>query len=58
MFTQPVTLGKGVTEKIACERLAINEKAFYRLRKEKAKHQDLPGHAEKYNAYRRKLNLW
>lgn len=51
-------LGKGITDKIACQRLTINEKAFQRLRREKATHRDLPGHAEKYGEYRKKLNLW
>jgi hypothetical protein len=51
-------LGKGINEKTACQRIGVNEKALQRLRNEKARLKDLPGHAEKYEDYRRKLNLW
>jgi DNA polymerase type B, organellar and viral len=51
-------LGSGITEKIACQRLGVNEKTFQRLRNEKAKYRDLEPHEDRYEAYWEKLCLW
>jgi hypothetical protein len=51
-------LGSGITEKIACHRLGLNEKTFQRLRRERAKQRDLPGHQERYEECWRTLALW
>jgi hypothetical protein len=51
-------LGSGITEKIACQRLGVNEKTFQRLRNEKGKNRDLEPHEDRYEMYLEKLCLW
>ena len=51
-------LGIGITERIACQRLGVNEKTFQRLRNEKGKHRDLEPHEDRYDEYWQKLCLW